>query len=109
MKLSEGLVVNQLLREDPRRAIDPATVAMVVKVVVELVKMYKQCKLSTKEAHFVSKTRKGKGMSYLKRAVRRKLGWWKNILHGKKTVERMLSIGDNSTHSDLVKLYDEID
>tara|TARA_R110000824_G_scaffold54535_3_gene150469 strand:- start:1051 stop:1527 length:477 start_codon:yes stop_codon:yes gene_type:complete len=80
-------------KEDQEVFVDPATVVLIGKISLTVVRLIKGCKDSQEERVSVLKTPTISEDRLLARVVRRKLGWFKYMRMGGKVVKAMKEMG----------------
>jgi hypothetical protein len=87
--------------------IDPASIALYMSIIVQVVKLVKACR----EAHSVPTSAQQPTRferNSVKRIVRRKLGFIRNLREGKKLVQSIFDVGAGSTVGEIDQLYNEV-
>jgi len=86
---------------DQEVAIDPATLFLISKISITVIRTIKKCKDLDDDRTKVIQSPERRDSRILKRIVRRELGWVKYLLIGNKVVSAMKEMGTELTHDDL--------
>jgi hypothetical protein len=89
-------------------AIDPITVIMITSVVIECIKMIKECQKTTHEALCMVNKLSDRHDKVLKRQLRKKMGFVKYHLFGKKYLRAFRYAARKIKIKDMVELYEEV-
>ena len=89
--------------------IDPATVILIGKISLTVIRLIKGCKESREEREAAVRTPTLDDDKILKRVVRRKLGWFKNMRMGGKVIKAMKEMGVELNNDELerAELFNE--
>ena len=82
-------------------AIDPATIILLGKISLSIIRAIKKCEETADAREEVVKNPTRKNEKVLKRIVRRELGWIKYLLIGGKVIDAMKEMGTEVGHSEL--------
>ena len=82
-------------------AIDPATIILIGKISLSVIKAIRKCAEAANEREGIVKNPTRKNEKVLKRIVRRELGWVKYLLIGGKVIDAMKEMGTEMSHSEL--------
>ena len=103
-------IVNIYQRFDNKKgvAIDPITIIMITSVVIECVKMIKECRKTTHEALRMVNRLSDRHDKVLKRQLRKKMGFVKYHMFGKKYLRAFRYAARKIKITDMVDLYEEV-
>ena len=89
--------------------VDPATVILIGKISLTVIRLIKGCKESREEREAAVRTPTLDDDKILKRVVRRKLGWFKNMRMGGKVIKAMKEMGVELNNDELerAELFNE--
>jgi|15BtaG_2_1085339.scaffolds.fasta_scaffold00003_104 hypothetical protein len=88
--------------------IDPVTVLLVARVVVNLVKALKACNKHTGSAVKTTKNITRRERNIIKRELKKEFGFWGYWKNGRKYVDSIVKTSSECNEEDIVKLYSEI-
>lgn len=86
------------------RAIDPLTIMLILGVVTQVLKMWKECKKEPEEITFSCKNPTDKDIALLRRQIRKELGFYRNWREGKKLLEHTLQTASELSTEEVVEL-----
>ena len=91
-------------------AIDPATIVLIAKISISVIKTIKGCKESAEEREGIIRRPGANEDSILKSIVRKKLGWFKYFLIGAKVIRAIKDMGTEVRHEEFrdAGLYDDL-
>ncbi len=81
--------------------VDPATLLLIAKISVAVIKTIRRCRESDTERTTVVKAPTASDDKILKRIVRKQLGWFKYMTTGGKIVQAMKEMGTELTENEL--------
>ena len=89
--------------------VDPATIILIGKISITVIRLIKGCKESREGREAAVRTPTLNDDKILKRVVRRKLGWFKNMRMGSKVIKAMKEMGAELNNEDLerTELFNE--
>jgi len=87
---------------------DPITIIMIASVVIECIKIIKECKKNTYEALFLIKRLSDRHDKVLKRELRKRMGFVKYHLFGKKYLRAFRYAAREIKIADIIELYEEV-
>ena len=90
--------------------VDPATLMLIAKISIAVIKAIKACKESADDRETIVRKPSLANEGVLKSIVRKKLGWWKYFIIGKKIISAMKEMGTEVDHNDLNQsgLFDDL-
>ena len=88
-------------KEDQEVFVDPATVILIGKISLTVIRLIKGCKDSQEERSFIIKSPTVSEDRLLARVVRRKLGWFKYMRMGGKVIKAMKEMGADLTPDEM--------
>tara|TARA_R110000824_G_scaffold282601_20_gene470932 strand:- start:2773 stop:3189 length:417 start_codon:yes stop_codon:yes gene_type:complete len=106
-------IYNKMHNADGRSqevAIDPATIVLIAKISISVIRFIKNCKGSAEEREGVIRNPGIDGDGILKSIVRKKLGWFKYFFIGAKVIRAIKEIGSEVKHDELNSsgLFDDL-
>ncbi len=99
--LSRRIYDKMQSKSDQEVAIDPATIILIGKISLSVIRAIKKCAEEAGEREDIIKNPTRKNGKVLKRIVRRELGWVKYLLIGGKVIDAMKEMGTEMSHSEL--------
>ena len=99
--LSRKIYNKMQSKSDQEVAIDPATIILIGKISLSVIRAIKKCAEEAGEREDIIKNPTRKNGKVLKRIVRRELGWVKYLLIGGKVIDAMKEMGTEMSHSEL--------
>lgn len=105
-------IYNKAHNKDSQEVVvDPATLILIGKVSITIIRLIKRCKDSNEERTAVVKSPTTNENKLLKRIVRRELGWLKYALIGRSMITAIKEVGLELKHSELeaAELYKDHD
>ena len=99
--LSRRIYDKMQSKSDQEVAIDPATIILIGKISLSVIRAIKKCAEEAGERENIIKNPTRKNGKVLKRIVRRELGWVKYLLIGGKVIDAMKEMGTEMSHSEL--------
>ena len=105
---SDIVDIYQKLDNNKQLSIDPITIIMITSVVIECIKMIKECKKTTNEALSMINKLSDRHDKELKRQLRKKMGFVKYHLYGKKYLRAFRYAARNIKLKDVIELYEEV-
>tara|TARA_Y100001951_G_C11251685_1_gene246820 strand:+ start:175 stop:606 length:432 start_codon:yes stop_codon:yes gene_type:complete len=99
--LSRRIYDKMQSKSDQEVAIDPATIILIGKISLSVIRAIKKCAEEADEREEIIKSPTSKNEKVLKRIVRRELGWIKYLLIGGKVIDAMKEMGTEVSHSEL--------
>lgn len=87
--------------------VKPWLMIRIKKLIRHLMRMFKECNLAYYEMLYICKKRKGKANFYLKRLIKRYLGWYYNWKYGDRFFNTFCLIGGEISRKRLVLIYSE--
>jgi len=107
--LSRKIYDKMQSKSDQEVAIDPATIILIGKISLSVIRAIKKCAEAVDEREEIIKNPTSKNERVLKRIVRRELGWVKYLLIGGKVMRAMKEMGTEMSHSELEQSHLFID
>ena len=107
--LSRKIYNKMQSKSDQEVAIDPATIILIGKISLSVIRAIKKCAEEAGEREDIIKNPTRKNGKVLKRIVRRELGWVKYLLIGGKVIDAMKEMGTEMSHSELEQSHLFID
>ena len=105
---SDIVDIYQKLDNNKQLSIDPITIIMITSVVIECIKMIKECKKNTYEALCMINKLSDRHDKVLKRQLRKKMGFVKYHLYGKKYLRAFRYAARKIKLEDVIELYEEV-
>ena len=107
--LSRKIYDKMQSKSDQEVAIDPATIILIGKISLSVIRTIKKCAEAADEREEIIKSPTSKNEKVLKRIVRRELGWVKYLLIGGKVIDAMKEMGTEVSPSELEQSHLFID
>jgi len=91
-------------KDEQQVFVDPASITLIVTLIVELIKLFNNCKKDEEEALQVAHTPTTRERRLLKREIRKKLGWGNWVLR-QQYYEQILNHGTTVNYDQMKGLY----